>query len=82
MAACVRENDGAAFWSFPQSPLCHTANGLRVVVRVRVFLRSPLLSRVCRMLGIEKINKYPARDLRISNLLVSIKIIYTLALFH
>ena len=29
-----------------------TANGLRVVVRVRVFLLSPLLSRVCRMLGI------------------------------
>ena len=72
--------------------LPYTANSLRVVVRVRVFLLSPLLSRVCRMLGIEKINKYPARvtdyqflyviNLRISNLLVPIKIIYTLALFH
>ena len=70
----------------------YTANGLRIVVRVRVFLFSPLLSRISRMLGIEKKKKYPVRvtdyqflyviNLRISNLLVPIKIIYTLALFH
>ena len=32
----------------------YTANGLRVVVRVSEFPLSSLLSRVCRMLGIEK----------------------------